>query len=70
MTARLVLVPWRGRVLRGELLGKLDGENRGYREDLGLGTKAQVHPANVWSLRGLNDCLRAGGAGGWWTKAT
>ena len=51
LTARPVLVPWRGRVLRGELLGKLDGENRGYREDLGLGTKAQVHPANVWSQR-------------------
>ncbi|WP_424928370.1 hypothetical protein [Amaricoccus tamworthensis] len=36
-----------------------------YREDLGLGgtlTRAQVHPDNVWSLRGLNDCLAARGA--------
>ncbi len=31
-----------------------------YREDLGLGghlSRAQIHPDNVWSLRGLNDCL-------------
>jgi tetratricopeptide (TPR) repeat protein len=31
-----------------------------YREDLGLGgqlTRAQIHPDNVWSLRGLMDCL-------------
>jgi hypothetical protein len=37
-----------------------------YREDLGLGGKlsrAQIHPDNVWSLRGLNDCLIARGAG-------
>lgn len=36
-----------------------------YREDLGLGgnlSRAQVHPDNVWSLRGLNDCLSAQGA--------
>jgi tetratricopeptide (TPR) repeat protein len=36
-----------------------------YREDLGLGgdlSRAQIHPDNVWSLRGLNDCLRARGA--------
>lgn len=36
-----------------------------YREDLGLGgqlTRAQIHPDNVWSLRGLNDCLAARGA--------
>ena len=36
-----------------------------YREDLGLGgnlSRAQVHPDNVWSLRGLNDCLKARGA--------
>ncbi|MDW4497074.1 hypothetical protein R5H30_03700 [Sulfitobacter sp. D35] len=33
-----------------------------YREDLGLAgtlTRAQVHPDNVWSLRGLNNCLAA-----------
>lgn len=37
-----------------------------YREDLGLGgtlSRAQIHPDNVWSLRGLNDCLVAKGAG-------
>jgi len=37
-----------------------------YREDLGLGgtlSRAQVHPDNVWSLRGLNDCLTARGQG-------
>jgi len=36
-----------------------------YREDLGLGgtlSRAQTHPDNVWSLRGLNDCLAARGA--------
>ncbi|NNE79961.1 MAG: hypothetical protein HKN18_06770 [Silicimonas sp.] len=36
-----------------------------YREDLGLGgtlSRAQVHPDNVWSLRGLNDCLASRGA--------
>ncbi len=35
-----------------------------YRADLGLGgqlCRAQVHPDNVWSLRGLNDCLAARG---------
>lgn len=33
-----------------------------YREDLGLGgqlSRATVHPDNVWSLRGLYDCLKA-----------
>lgn len=31
-----------------------------YREDLGLGgnlSRATIHPDNVWSLRGLHDCL-------------
>ncbi|WP_158963660.1 tetratricopeptide repeat protein [Chachezhania sediminis] len=35
-----------------------------YREDLGLGgqlSRATVHPDNVWSLRGLYDCLKARG---------
>ena len=36
-----------------------------YREDLGLGGKlsrATIHPDNVWSLRGLDECLRRRGA--------
>jgi tetratricopeptide (TPR) repeat protein len=35
-----------------------------YREDLGLGgalPRAQVHPDNVWALRGLLDCLERRG---------
>ena len=35
-----------------------------YREDLGLGgqlSRETVHPDNVWSLRGLHDCLKARG---------
>lgn len=35
-----------------------------YREDLGLGGKlprAQIHPDNLWSLRGLLDCLERRG---------
>ncbi|HMB47123.1 MAG TPA: hypothetical protein VKN63_02490, partial [Afifellaceae bacterium] len=37
-----------------------------YREDLGLGgqlPRAQIHPDNIWSLRGLYDCLVSHGAG-------
>ncbi|WP_170370558.1 tetratricopeptide repeat protein [Ruegeria arenilitoris] len=36
-----------------------------YREDLGLGgtlSRASIHPDNVWSLKGLHDCLKARGA--------
>lgn len=36
-----------------------------YREDLGLGgnlSRAQIHPDNIWSLRGLNECLSLRGA--------
>ena len=36
-----------------------------YREDLGLGgalPRAQIHPENVWALRGLLDCLERRGA--------
>jgi tetratricopeptide (TPR) repeat protein len=36
-----------------------------YREDLGLGgqlSRATVHPDNVWSLKGLHDCLKARGS--------
>lgn len=32
-----------------------------YREDLGLGgtlSRASIHPDNVWSLKGLHDCLK------------
>ncbi|UWQ89598.1 tetratricopeptide repeat protein [Rhodobacteraceae bacterium M382] len=35
-----------------------------YREDLGLGgslSRASIHPDNVWSLKGLHDCLVARG---------
>jgi tetratricopeptide (TPR) repeat protein len=35
-----------------------------YREDLGLGgalPRAQIHPDNLWSLRGLLDCLQQRG---------
>ena len=35
-----------------------------YRQDLGLGgqlSRATVHPDNVWSLKGLHDCLDARG---------
>lgn len=37
-----------------------------YREDLGLGgslPRATIHPDNVWSMKGLSDCLKARGAG-------
>jgi len=46
--------------------GQVNEAEAVYREDLGLGgtlSRAQVHPDNVWSLRGLNDCLSARGAG-------
>ncbi len=44
--------------------GRVDEAEATYREDLGLGgtlNRAQIHPDNVWSLRGLNDCLTARG---------
>jgi tetratricopeptide (TPR) repeat protein len=44
--------------------GRVDEAEAVYREDLGLGgdlCRAQIHPDNVWSLRGLNDCLSAKG---------
>ncbi len=46
--------------------GRVEEAEAVYREDLGLGgtlSRAQIHPDNVWSLRGLNDCLVAKGAG-------
>ncbi len=47
--------------------GSVDEAEAVYREDLGLGgnlSRAQIHPDNVWSLRGINDCLSARGAAG------
>ncbi|MGV6804591.1 MAG: hypothetical protein ACWA49_10330 [Ruegeria sp.] len=44
-----------GRVIEAEAV---------YREDLGLGgtlSRASIHPDNVWSLRGLHDCLKSRG---------
>jgi tetratricopeptide (TPR) repeat protein len=40
--------------------GHVDEAEAIYREDLGLGGKlsrATIHPDNIWSLRGLHDCL-------------
>lgn len=47
--------------------GRVDEAEEVYREDLGLGgtlSRARIHPDNVWSLKGLVDCLQARGAGG------
>ncbi|MEM8731205.1 MAG: hypothetical protein AAGF79_14940 [Pseudomonadota bacterium] len=44
--------------------GRLEEAEAVYREDLGLGgalSRASVHPDNVWSLKGLHDCLQARG---------
>ncbi|MBF9035430.1 hypothetical protein HKCCE2091_14380 [Rhodobacterales bacterium HKCCE2091] len=44
--------------------GRVDEAEAAFREDLGLGgavIRAQVHPDNVWALRGLHDCLAARG---------
>jgi tetratricopeptide (TPR) repeat protein len=44
--------------------GRLDEAEAVFREDLGLGgqlSRATVHPDNVWSLKGLHDCLEARG---------
>ncbi|MEZ5931033.1 MAG: hypothetical protein R3F54_03630 [Alphaproteobacteria bacterium] len=44
--------------------GRIDEAEAVYLEDLGLGgqlSRAQIHPDNIWSLRGLNDCLLAQG---------
>ncbi|MCL5778652.1 tetratricopeptide repeat protein [Limibaculum sp. FT325] len=40
--------------------GRVEEAEAVYREDLGLGgalSRATIHPDNVWSLRGLHDCL-------------
>ncbi|HSM40010.1 MAG TPA: hypothetical protein VK862_04615 [Afifellaceae bacterium] len=44
--------------------GHIDEAEAVFREDLGLGGKlsrATIHPDNVWSLKGLHDCLKARG---------
>ncbi|MEQ9258292.1 MAG: tetratricopeptide repeat protein [Roseovarius sp.] len=44
--------------------GRLDEAEAVFREDLGLGgqlSRATVHPDNIWSLKGLHDCLGARG---------
>lgn len=44
--------------------GHIAEAERAFREDLGLGgdiPRVQVHPGNVWALRGLHDCLAARG---------
>ncbi|MDG1423913.1 MAG: hypothetical protein P8P89_00450 [Paracoccaceae bacterium] len=44
--------------------GHITEAETAYREDLGLGgqlSRATVHPDNVWSLKGLYDCLEARG---------
>jgi tetratricopeptide (TPR) repeat protein len=44
--------------------GHVEEAEKVFREDLGLGgqvSRATVHPDNVWSLKGLHDCLAARG---------
>ena len=44
--------------------GRVEEAEAVFREDLGLGgqlSRATVHPDNVWSLKGLHDCLAARG---------
>jgi tetratricopeptide (TPR) repeat protein len=44
--------------------GRIDEAEAVFREDLGLGgqlSRATIHPDNVWSLKGLHDCLKARG---------
>ncbi|MGR3678512.1 MAG: hypothetical protein ACU0AZ_11065 [Paracoccaceae bacterium] len=44
--------------------GHIDEAETVYREDLGLGgtlSRASIHPDNLWSLKGLHDCLQARG---------
>ncbi len=46
--------------------GRLEEAEQAYREDLGLaGTlpRACIHPDNIWSLKGLDECLRRRGQG-------
>ena len=44
--------------------GHMDEAEAVYRQDLGLGgnlSRACIHPDNVWSLKGLHDCLKSRG---------
>ena len=44
--------------------GRINEAEAVFREDLGLGgslSRASIHPDNVWSLKGLSDCLEARG---------
>lgn len=46
--------------------GRVKFAEQAYREDLGLAgdlPRACIHPDNIWSLKGLNECLRQRGAG-------
>lgn len=46
--------------------GRIEEAEQAYREDLGLVgdlPRACIHPDNVWSLKGLDECLRRRGAG-------
>ena len=45
--------------------GQIDKAEQAYREDLGLAgnlPRACIHPDNIWSLKGLDECLRRRGA--------
>ena len=46
--------------------GRLEEAEQAYREDLGLAgnlPRACIHPDNIWSLKGLDECLRRRDAG-------
>ncbi len=46
--------------------GRVDLAEQAYREDLSLSgdlPRACIHPDNIWSLKGLQECLRQKGAG-------
>ena len=46
--------------------GRTEEAEQSYREDLGLAgqlPRACIHPDNIWSLKGLDECLRRRGVG-------
>jgi len=46
--------------------GRVQQAEQAYREDLGLAgnlPRACIHPDNIWSLKGLDECIRRRGAG-------
>jgi tetratricopeptide (TPR) repeat protein len=46
--------------------GRVEEAEQAYREDLGLAgdlPRACIHPDNIWSLKGLDECLRRRGVG-------